>query len=63
MREILQLFRNNLSGFSKDEPIGVSYNKSNHELIYRQMGKLLNIPYMKHYYLPIKGFKFGVLTP
>jgi len=63
MRNILRQFHDNLCGFLKDEPIVVSYNKSNHELTYRQMNKTAVITYMKHCYLPIKNFKLGILTP
>lgn len=63
MREILRQFHNNLCGFLPEEPIVVSYNNSSHELTYRQMNKTVMIPYMKHYYLPIKNFKFEILTP
>lgn len=63
MREVLLKFYNDLSGFNGETPIIVTYDESTNVLTYRQLNKLVIVPYMKLYYLSCKGFKIGVLTP
>ena len=63
MKLILKQFYDDMRRFSASNPIVVSYDKLTHELIYRQLNKLLIVKYLKPYYLPIKNFKLGILTP
>lgn len=63
MREILLKFYNDLSGFNGESPIIVTYDESTNILTYRQLNKLVMVPYMRFFYLSCKGFQIGVLTP
>lgn len=59
--QLLQ-FHNGLAQFDPTEPIAVIWNESN-GLIYRQLGKVLAVPYMSNYYFPRPKLKLGVLLP
>lgn len=62
MKELILKFHNDLTGFNSEVPIVVTYDKSNHALTYRQLNRMVMIPYLRPYYLSKKNFRFGILT-
>lgn len=63
MREVLVKLHNDMNNFNPEIPIVVTYDKETHIITYRQLNKLVMIPYMRPYYLSERSFKLGILSP
>lgn len=57
---LLKLY-NDLTILSKELPTIVTYEKGT-GLIFRQLGKVISIPYFRNHYFPKPALKLGVLT-
>lgn len=60
--EKLVQFHNDLTKFDPSVPIAVQYFKDK-GLVFRQLGKLINVTYMNVMFFPKPSLKLGVLTP
>jgi hypothetical protein len=60
--DLLVKFYNDLTSLDPSAPIVVQYNREN-GLIYRQLGKVVVVPYMGAAYFPNPILKLGILTP
>lgn len=60
--ELLVKLHNDLIKLSPDQLTVVQYHESS-GLVYRQMGKVIAIPYISHLYFPRPYLKLGLLTP
>ena len=62
MKETFFKFHSDMSQFSEEKPVVVTYDESTHILTYRQLDNTISIPYMRPYYLQKKNFKLGILN-
>lgn len=61
-REVFTKLSADLSKLNHNELTLVSYKKESHSLIFRQVGVIFIASYLSPFYLPLSGFKFGILT-
>lgn len=61
-RGVFTSFTKDLSKFDPNELIIVTYDKSSHLLIFRQINHIVAATYLSPYFFPKKGFRVGVLT-
>lgn len=61
LNTLLKLY-NDLTQLNKEYPVVVLYDKQM-GVIFRQLGKVVSIPYFRNYYFPKTKLKLGVLTP
>jgi hypothetical protein len=62
-REVFTKLNRELTKLNPNELTLVTYDKSNHQLQFSQMGRVIIATYLSPFFLPKKKFKIGVLTP
>jgi len=62
-RDVFSTYLKDLNTLDQNEIVLVTYDKTKNLLEYRQLNKIILVPYLSPFFLPTRSFKIGALTP